>query len=116
MGDHYLEIHSVREIAQGVKMSPDYLVNLFSSVVHITPKQLLLALKLYYAAYLMTTTGLSLKKIAERCGFTNAYQFYRSFHRKLGLCATEFRRMYNWEDIQEIFFRIYNRGKKTNPH
>ncbi|MGH7491815.1 MAG: helix-turn-helix domain-containing protein [bacterium] len=60
----------------------------------ITPKQLLIGLKLHYSSFLMQNEGLKLKDIAWMAGYANEHEFYRSFHRHMGITASRYRRDY----------------------
>lgn len=58
----------------------------------ITPKQLLIGLKLHDSTFLMQNAGLKLKDIAHLDGFANEHEFYRSFHSHMGMTASCYRR------------------------
>jgi len=61
------------------------------------PKKLLLAFKLYHAAYLLHIyPELTLKKIANLCQFADEYHFCKCFKQATGVTAGAFRCSYSW--------------------
>ena len=45
------------------------------------------------ASQLLATTNLSVREVAERCGYTNEYGFMKRFKMHFGKTPTEFRSM-----------------------
>jgi AraC-like DNA-binding protein len=70
----------------------------------ITAKQLLIGLKLHYSTFLMQNEGLKLKDIARLTGFANEHEFYRSFHRHVGIIASRYRKDYTFADFGAIYW------------
>jgi methylphosphotriester-DNA--protein-cysteine methyltransferase len=89
--DHqYLRLSTMQEIANMLDITPVHLERSFKKDgCPMTPKQILLCLKNYYAAYLLDTTSWSTKKIAQRCGFSSEHDFYKSFAKKTGMTVKE---------------------------
>jgi AraC-like DNA-binding protein len=70
----------------------------------ITAKQLLIGLKLHYATFIIRNEGLKLKDIARLAGFANEHEFYRSFHRHMGIIASRYRKDYTFADFGSIYW------------
>lgn len=79
----YLHLTTVQEICNPLGITLAHLDRSFKKDgCRMTPKQILICLKNYYAAYLIDTTNWPGKKIVQRCGFTNEHEFYKSLPRE----------------------------------
>ncbi|MNC73208.1 HTH-type transcriptional regulator GadW [compost metagenome] len=50
-----------------------------------------IASRVEHAKYLLTTTDISVKKIAEMCGYASEIHFMRQFKQQLGLTPSQYR-------------------------
>lgn len=66
---------------------------LFKSQYGITPNDYLTDLKIDAAKSLLVDNGLSVKSIAELCGFEDIYYFCKVFKQQVGLTPTKFRKL-----------------------
>ena len=68
----------------------------FSSLFHrscgLPPKQYISLRRISRAKYLLWRTKLSVKEIAEQCGYENKYFFYRIFKKYTGVTPRQYRR------------------------
>jgi len=76
---HFLEIHSLEEIAAGCFINVSYLCRNFKRFGNITPYQYLMRLKMNHAAKLLLGSNLLIKQVAEELGFSDPYHFSRAF-------------------------------------
>ena len=70
---------SLMDLAATAGVSRQHLLKLFRNRRGTTPTQYLYERRLWVAADELTHTGLSIKEIAEHCGFANAFHFSRKF-------------------------------------
>ncbi|MBB5349930.1 AraC-like DNA-binding protein [Haloferula luteola] len=92
MHDHYLEVHTVAQVAARCHLDPAYLARLFKRYSAERPLQLLTRLKTQHAADLMVRRGHSVKAAAEAVGFPDPYHFSRAFKRVHGVSPGRIRR------------------------
>lgn len=115
--NNFLKYKTVNEIAAALRTSASNLDHALKNDVWLPPKQILLCLKNYYAAYLLSTTQWPTKEIAERCGFNNVRDFYKSFHYKTGLTAKTFRNSFHWRDYPTNYIKNMNKkSQKQTGH
>ena len=79
--------------AQKSELSRRRFNDLFKQQYGITPNDYLTELKIDAAKSLLVDNGLSVKSIAELCGFEDIYYFCKIFKRHTGLTPTDFRRL-----------------------
>jgi AraC family transcriptional regulator of arabinose operon len=75
---------SLMDLAAAAGVSRQHLLKLFQNRHGISPMHYLYMRRLGAAADQLTNTGLSIKEIAERCGFANAFHFSRKFKQAHG--------------------------------
>lgn len=76
--------HSVRELAQEVRLSPAHLQRLFKQQTGVQISELLCERRLAIAANLLTTTHMGVKEIAHFVGYEHHSSFVRAFQRRFG--------------------------------
>ncbi|OJU97794.1 MAG: hypothetical protein BGO12_04365 [Verrucomicrobia bacterium 61-8] len=70
---------SIKEIANQLRITPEYLAVSFKKTFRISPKQQIRNLRLTYAASLLRTTGMLVKEIAAETGFKSVSVFEDAF-------------------------------------
>lgn len=75
----YLQITSVKSIAETLSYSEYYLSHLFKEKMGLTIKEYLTKKKIAYGAELLRNSTLSVEEIAEQLKFSSAHAFRRSF-------------------------------------
>ena len=90
--EHYSDPVSVQEMAQIAGYSRYHFSRLFKSSEGISPGEYLNHLRIKKAAELLQTTSLSVKEIANACGFHDLNYFCRTFRKALGVTPGSFRR------------------------
>lgn len=104
---NFLKYPSVMEIADLFGTSPTNLGIAFKRDCWLSPKQLMLCLRNYYAAYLLSSTLWSSEEIAYACGFPNQHCLYKSFRSYTGKTVMDFRRHNHWHDYPQLFLSQY---------
>lgn len=83
---------SIAGLADKVCMSERTLHRKVKALTGQSPKQLLLAARLYYASQLLRSSDSSITEIAHACGFSDASYFIRQFKSKNNQTPKEYRR------------------------
>ncbi len=106
---HYQRIHQLRinihntphkkwtvdAMAEYVHMSPYYFQHLYKKLYHISCIQEVILARIERAKFYLTTTDMSVRELADSCGYENEMHFIRQFKKKEGLTPTQFRRLYH---------------------
>lgn len=82
---------SIAELSARLALSPSYFQGLYKKEFGVSCYEDVLAARLERAKYYLADTALSVKNIAELCGFENDTHFIRQFRRRTGMTATQFR-------------------------
>jgi AraC-like DNA-binding protein len=82
--EHYLEIHTARDVATGCHVNLSYLCRLFQRFGRQRPNLYLQHLRMNRAAELLQL-GHPIKDIAEELRFSDVFSFSRAFWRSLGV-------------------------------
>ncbi len=75
---------SLKDLAAAAGVSRQHLLKLFRTRHNASPTHYLYERRLGVAADQLTHTGLSIKEIADHCGFANAFHFSRKFKQAYG--------------------------------
>ncbi|MCI8854175.1 MAG: AraC family transcriptional regulator [Lachnospiraceae bacterium] len=82
---------SLEELCGELNQKPSSLSKFISKHTGSTFKELLLAKRMNQAAYLLSTTGLSVADIIVAVGYDNTSYFYRVFRERFGMTPKEYR-------------------------
>ncbi len=85
------ECKSIAELSARIALSPSYFQNLYKKEFGVSCYEDVLAARLERAKYYLSDTSLSVRRIAELCGFENDTHFMRQFRRRTGITATQYR-------------------------
>lgn len=83
--EHLNEPLDIATIAQTVNLHPNYALNLFTRVMHVSIHRFVLRMRLIRARELLFTSSLPVETIAYDSGFRSMSQFYLQFRRAYGL-------------------------------
>jgi AraC-like DNA-binding protein len=83
--EHYLEVHSLAEVASACHVDSAYLCRLFRKFRRQTPFEYLQNLKMNQAVELLRNGRYSVKQTAQELGFSDPYNFSRAFKRVFGI-------------------------------
>ena len=83
---------SLGELAAAANVSPQHLCRLFQQEIGCGPMRAYRLLRLQLALVLLSRSNLTIKQIANRCGFASQFQFSRCFTETFRRPPTEVRR------------------------
>ncbi|TWU46897.1 AraC family transcriptional regulator [Rubripirellula reticaptiva] len=81
----YLRLHTIEEVASECDVTPIHLSRLFRRFGGVGAYRYLLRIKMNHAAEMLLEERLLIKEVAERMGFSDAFQFSRAFKRVYGI-------------------------------
>lgn len=90
---HYSENLKLKDMAERVYISPQYLSGLFKKEMFMTISDYIAKIRMERAKELLKDTGLSIGEIAEKTGYKDIRHFSTMFKRLTGLTPSEFRRI-----------------------
>ncbi len=82
---------SVAELAERVGISPRHFTRIFNHEVGMPPREYVESIRVAEARRLFDTTALGPKKVATRCGFSDANSLRRAFVRRFGVTPAQYR-------------------------
>lgn len=83
---------NVKYIAERAQMSCSGLQHLYKRLFGVTVSADIINSRLLRAKSLLSTTSLTVDRIAESCGYSCTYSFLRQFKERIGCTPTEFRK------------------------
>lgn len=86
------EKHNIQEEARKLNISESYFQYLYKKLFGISFQKDLIHMRVEHAKYVITTSNLPLKNVAELCGYTNEVHFYRQFKKLTGTSPAKFRK------------------------
>lgn len=92
--EHFLNLHSLADLASACGMDRAYLCRLFARFDHQSPYQYLTRLKMLEAAQQLQEPAALVKQVAARLGYPDPFQFSRVFHRVMGVSPRQFQRLH----------------------
>ena len=91
---HFAESVTLTDICQRHFYSLPYVSHRFKEVCGCSFEQYVRQVRIQHAGKLLLTTALSVGEVAERCGYTSARTFGRSFAAVTGLSPLQFKKKY----------------------
>lgn len=91
MTEHLTDDLSVEVLAARVAMSPRNFARRFNLALKVAPGKYVQMLRLDAARRLLTESSLSVKQVADRCGFQSAETMRIAFQRSLHTSPSDFR-------------------------
>lgn len=83
---------TVGELAARSGLSPDYFQHLYREYFGVPCMTDLIHARIDYSCYLLKTTDLPVRRVAELCGYENETHFMRQFKKFMGLTPGQYRR------------------------
>ncbi len=80
---------SVQDLANSLNLAPTYVINLFSELLKISPKQYLIRYRMQLAQKLLRS-GYSVSAVSKRVGYKNPEQFSKRFKQEYGVSPKRF--------------------------
>lgn len=86
---------SINELADGLFMSVSHFQHLYKEFFETSCQKDIISARLRSARHFLTTTDLSIKEVADICGYENELHFMRQFKKYIGYTPTDYRNR-NW--------------------
>ncbi|MEG0377048.1 MAG: PocR ligand-binding domain-containing protein [Eubacterium sp.] len=91
---HYSEPLRIEHVAEVVGLSASYLSMIFKESFKFTVNEYILKVRVENAIRLMQKHEISLKEIAQQCGFNTPSHFAKVFKKQMGITPTQFRNQF----------------------
>lgn len=89
---HFAENDCLTEAAKQSTLTRRRFNDLFKNCFGLTPNRYLIGLKIDYAKNLISTNYFSIPQIAEMCGFSDIYYFYKVFKNETGTTPAKYKK------------------------
>ncbi|MDR2759093.1 MAG: helix-turn-helix transcriptional regulator [Spirochaetaceae bacterium] len=89
----------LNDVADSVNLSPAYLSALYKKHTGLNISEEITTVRIETSCYLLKNSGLSIKEISDKTGYSNQYYFSTSFKKKIGLNPSEYRRLNEQKSI-----------------
>lgn len=97
----YMEDISLQDVSEKFHMHPNSICHLLKKEFNTSPKQYMLERRLGEAQYMMSSTSMSIEKIAEAVGYKNLNHFYRKFNSVYGISPTQWRMVHLYDTLKK---------------
>ena len=91
MRNNYHKVISLDDMAAYINISKGYLCREFKKVVHLTPFEYLVRVRVDKSCDMLRNTLLPIGEISEQCGFNSFSYFTKIFREKVGCSPREYR-------------------------
>lgn len=98
---HIHEAIRVKDIAEHIGVTPNYLSEQFSELMGMTLKQYIIEEKIINSEQLLKYTDYTLQEISSYCAFSSQSRFSVYFQRKNGITPARYRKRYRNQDVKE---------------
>lgn len=92
IAENYDKSLSVNQIAEHVKLNPNYAMGIFQSVMQLTMKQYITAMRINHARVLLSDSDKTVFDIALTAGFNSSSRFYDTFRKVVGMTPQKYRK------------------------
>lgn len=91
INEHFQEELPLEQLALRASLSPYHFARLFKKHIGLTPHDYLIATRINFAKYLLTSTNMSVKEICFRSGFSSETSFCTTFKKREKVTPSSFR-------------------------
>lgn len=94
---HYLETHfrekiRIQDLAHEIGISRSYLTQQVKEAIGISPRTLLINIRMEHAARYLTSSNDPIQLVALECGYDDALAFSKAFKARYGMSPSEYRK------------------------
>lgn len=93
IAENYDTSLSVNQVAEHVKLNSNYAMGIFQSVMQLTMKQYITAMRINHARVLLSDSDKTVFDIALTAGFNSSSRFYDTFRKVVGMTPQKYRKM-----------------------
>lgn len=93
IGANYDQTLTIKNIAEYVKLNPNYAMGIFQRVMQLTIKQYITAMRINHVRALLSDTDKSILDIAITAGFRSSSRFYSAFNKYVGMSPQKYRKL-----------------------
>lgn len=110
---------SIDELAEQNNLTRRQLTLAFKNAIKMTPKKFFILFRIQKACHLLRTTNDTISNIAIAVGYSDQYNFSKSFKKVTGLTTMQYRRGENWEpeiDCELVYEQLTNSVRFIHPN
>jgi AraC-like DNA-binding protein len=89
--DNYMHTITLETLAALLSLSPYHFQRQFKAHYHVTPHQMLMAIRLWHAKQFLTT-GMPAAEVAARCGLTDQSHLTKAFTQRYGITPVRYQK------------------------
>ncbi|MCE0800111.1 transcriptional regulator MelR [Buttiauxella sp. A2-C1_F] len=93
IGENYDQALTIEQVAEHVKLNPNYAMGIFQRVMQLTMKQYITAMRINHVRALLSDTDKSILDIALTAGFHSSSSFYSTFNKYVGMSPQNYRKL-----------------------
>ncbi len=110
---------SIDDLAEQNNLTRRQLTLAFKNAIKMTPKKFFILFRIQKACQLLRTTNDTISNIAVAVGYSDQYNFSKSFKKVTGLTTLQYRRGAEWEpeiDCELVYEQLTNRVRFIHPN
>ncbi|WP_245164380.1 transcriptional regulator MelR [Buttiauxella brennerae] len=93
IGANFDQALTIEQVAEHVKLNPNYAMGIFQRVMQLTMKQYITAMRVNHVRALLSDTDKSILDIALTAGFHSSSSFYSTFNKYVGMSPQNYRKL-----------------------
>ncbi|MDX5627283.1 MULTISPECIES: transcriptional regulator MelR [unclassified Brenneria] len=93
IADNYDQALTINDVAEHVKLNPNYAMGIFQRVMQLTMKQYITAMRINHVRALLSDTDKTITDIAFTAGFRSSSRFYSTFNKYVGMPPHLYRKL-----------------------
>jgi len=93
IGANFDQALTIEQVAEHVKLNPNYAMGIFQRVMQLTMKQYITAMRINHVRALLSDTDKSILDIALTAGFHSSSSFYSTFNKYVGMSPQNYRKL-----------------------
>lgn len=103
IGTRFDQALTIEQVAEHVKLNPNYAMGIFQRVMQLTMKQYITAMRINHVRALLSDTNKSILDIALTAGFHSSSSFYSTFNKYVGMSPQNYRKLRQLKNISPGF-------------
>lgn len=93
IGANFDQALTIEQVAEHVKLNPNYAMGIFQRVMQLTMKQYITAMRVNHVRALLSDTDKSILDVALTAGFHSSSSFYSTFNKYVGMSPQNYRKL-----------------------